>query len=620
VVQNVNGVVSGNVTVQRYVAGGSGYRYFSAPISDASIVDINDNVPLVGFPGTSSPGAFPNIYYYDETNTSPDSMQGWTTPTTLAPGYLLGVQKGWAVRMNGNVTVDLTGNLNNGSLNKTVTHTSSGRYTADGWNLVGNPYASPLNWDVVAGSLPSQIDNAIYYWDPIGEQYAAYVNGAGTNGATKEISSMQAFFIKVNTPGSYTLNTNNNARTTGDPIFFRTAPVNNEMLTLTVSGVGHKDQTIVRFADNGTSLFDRTLDAYKRGSSSTAVPSLYTGVYSDSANLQYAVNTLSDLVQEVSVPLSMKSQVAGSYAINADNLSTFDATSFVWLEDVQANKLQDLRQNPVYSFTSNPVDAAARFVLHFTPPVKISTTSSTCDGKDGSITINNPASVVWVCTVNDAQNNFVSLNNNLIGTQTINGLAKGDYTVIMTSNGYTVTKVIHVDGAAPVKALFSTTTTAINTGQQVVFNNQSTGNGQYNWSFGDGQTSTDQTPTHTYQYAGNYDVVLTIDNGQCNDNYSQTLKVSDVVSGIDNNNQQKTTIFANGTTINIEFANIAVSSSVSIDVLDVMGRKVIATQTVDPASGKYSFEVGDIAIVYYFVKLTGKGFDTVQKVFLGENR
>lgn len=620
-VQNGTGTVSGSVTVQRYVAGGSGYRYFSAPISDASIVDINDNVPLVGFAGTSAPSAFPNIYYYDETNTSIDSMQGWTAPTTLAPGYLLGVQRGWAVRMNGGVTVDLTGNLNNGLLSRTVTNTSSGRYTADGWNLVGNPYASPLNWDAVALGLPSQIDNAIYYWDPIGEQYAAYVNGAGTNGATKEVSSMQAFFIKVNTVGSFSLSTDNNARTTGDPTFFRTARVNNEMLTLTVNGAGHKDQTVVRFADNGTNQFDRTLDAYKRGSSSTAVPSLYTGVYSDNDGLQYAVNTLSSLTQETSVPLSMKSQVAGSYSINAGDLSSFDATSLVWLEDLQTGHTQDLRQNPVYTFTSTPADAAARFVLHFTPAVKFNTVASTCAGNDGSIEIDNAAtSVNWICSVKDAQNNVVAIYNHLSATSLVHSLAKGDYTVQMNSNGYVVTKVIHVDGAEAVKAMFQASTIDATAGQQVTFSNQSTGNGQYTWSFGDGQNSTDQAPTHQYQYAGDYEVVLTVSNNQCTDSHTQSLKVSDVVNGINSADQKNTVIFADGNIINIEFANTASTGNVSIDVIDVMGRKVIATKTVDPTVGKLSFATNDIATGYYFVKVTGKGFDTVQKVFLGDNK
>lgn len=50
-------------------------------------------------------------------------------------------------------------------------------------------------------------------------------------------------------------------------------------------------------------------------------------------------------------------------------------------------------------------------------------------------------------------------------------------------------------------------------GTDIVFNNQSTGNIEsYNWDFGDTNTSTDENPSHQYNIAGTYDVVLTVTN------------------------------------------------------------------------------------------------------------
>ncbi len=45
----------------------------------------------------------------------------------------------------------------------------------------------------------------------------------------------------------------------------------------------------------------------------------------------------------------------------------------------------------------------------------------------------------------------------------------------------------------------------------VQFNNTSAKEGSYKWNFGDGTTSTEKSPTHKYDAAGNYEVTLTID-------------------------------------------------------------------------------------------------------------
>ena len=63
---------------------------------------------------------------------------------------------------------------------------------------------------------------------------------------------------------------------------------------------------------------------------------------------------------------------------------------------------------------------------------------------------------------------------------------------------------------------------------QYNFTNQSQGNATYfSWSFGDGNTSNSQNPTHTYNIAGNYVVCLTIIDSiaGCSDTYCDSLIV-----------------------------------------------------------------------------------------------
>jgi PKD repeat protein len=62
----------------------------------------------------------------------------------------------------------------------------------------------------------------------------------------------------------------------------------------------------------------------------------------------------------------------------------------------------------------------------------------------------------------------------------------------------------------------------------VTFTNASTGGGSYLWDFGDGNTSTDENPVHTYATAGPYTVTLTLTNDCGNDVYTQNIAVSTV--------------------------------------------------------------------------------------------
>lgn len=63
-------------------------------------------------------------------------------------------------------------------------------------------------------------------------------------------------------------------------------------------------------------------------------------------------------------------------------------------------------------------------------------------------------------------------------------------------------------------------------GLQVSFTDQSTGTVTgWMWDFGDGNTSTQQNPTHTYANPGQYTICLTVDNNGCSDVSCTTTSV-----------------------------------------------------------------------------------------------
>lgn len=76
------------------------------------------------------------------------------------------------------------------------------------------------------------------------------------------------------------------------------------------------------------------------------------------------------------------------------------------------------------------------------------------------------------------------------------------------------------------EALFEMSTDTIEANYEVLFTNLSSNANAYNWTFGDGASSDEFQPAHTYTQAGNYEVCLeAINEHGCNDTYCQTLTV-----------------------------------------------------------------------------------------------
>ncbi|MCK5839735.1 MAG: hypothetical protein KAG99_07790, partial [Bacteroidales bacterium] len=107
----------------------------------------------------------------------------------------------------GSETVTFEGVLNNGNLHiEGLTFTGPGipNYNPDyaGYNLIGNPYPSAIDWDHQSITKTS-LDNAIYFWNPLNNGYSAYVDGVGNNPETTNsiIPPMQGFFVRVDAIG-----------------------------------------------------------------------------------------------------------------------------------------------------------------------------------------------------------------------------------------------------------------------------------------------------------------------------------------------------------------------------------------------------------------------------------
>ena len=82
-----------------------------------------------------------------------------------------------------------------------------------GWNLLGNPYPSAIDWNLLTRG--TGIDNALYYYDASIENYRYYIQyqpGFALGNGSQFIPSMQGFMVHANNQGAGSVIIDNTCR------------------------------------------------------------------------------------------------------------------------------------------------------------------------------------------------------------------------------------------------------------------------------------------------------------------------------------------------------------------------------------------------------------------------
>ncbi len=379
-VVNNSGTVIGTATVQRYIDPsrnpGLGYRHYSAPVQSTTVADlatsgfspvVNPAYNTAAVPSATTP--FPTVYGYDEarlsaTNATTQSFdQGFFSPATLSDNLNPG--RGYTVNINASEKVDLTGTLNTGTV--PVGALSRGTEANAGWQLLGNPYPAPLDWNVARTGLPTGVIDAIYTFKSATQytgSYEFYQNGFGTLPGGL-VPAMQGFFLRVsqNVP-AFSFQNNWRVTTYQNPTFNRTTADTRPAVQLDlVSAAGTHEPTFVYFENGATAGFDAHYDADKLPNS--------TGLNLSSeiaGGQRLAVNGLPLLgTAALTVPLTVGVPAAGTYALTAAQLLNLGTTP-VSLHDRQTGAVLNLANQARYSFTTAAgALLTGRFELVFAP-------------------------------------------------------------------------------------------------------------------------------------------------------------------------------------------------------------------------------------------------------------
>lgn len=163
----------------------------------------------------------------------------------------------------------------------------------------------------------------------------------------------------------------------------------------------------------------------------------------------------------------------------------------------------------------------------------------------------------------------------------------------------------------------------MNNKREVTFTPDVTTHQAYKWYFGDGDSSTQVSPTHTYAVFGSYNVRLVITTSQgCRSETSDTLRISSNSIGIAEGNKLKDFVkvypnpFMNSTRVAFTLAE---RSQVQVSIWDVQGRQVavLADGKRDAGKHEYMFDADKYnagAGVYILKVLVNDNYYTTQIV------
>ncbi len=321
------------------------WHLISSPVGSFNSSDVFWNCFLRTF--DESTGAYVNV---GEGSTESTAMLGYATMYYYGGGA------------SNTKELNFSGTLNTGTKNILCSKTLG----QDGWNLVGNPYPSAIDWDLVDnGSFPANLNKTFYVLDGTTQTFKYYLKGGSGNTATQYLPAMQGFFVECNNSAGATLQFGNGYRCSEQESFLKSENANQNVITLKVRGNEIDDQTTIYFREQATAGFDRDFDVHKMFTAAVKPPQ----IYSTQPNEFFAVNAYDESNRPDEVNIGFLSGLSGSYTLAIPDANLIDSDISLLLYDTKLDVHIDLRQMENYSFSYDVNDDPNRFKL------QLSTTS-----------------------------------------------------------------------------------------------------------------------------------------------------------------------------------------------------------------------------------------------------
>jgi hypothetical protein len=362
--------VLGDVTVQRYFGiKDDKDRFISSPVKNAAVSELqNSGVLITGsFTGTSYPctgcdNNGSNLKYYDESEAGVLTkgyigFPGTTNTDTLKRGY------GYALYMWNGVAptqFELRGPINTGTIPfTTVSFHNTGNPNADGWNLIGNPYPSSVQWNST-GWTRSGISAVVWVWDVTAELWRScnFNTPNGGNLPNCKIATGEAFWVQA-TSATPSLSIKETAKVSPGAAFYRERGPSIEGITVSLGHEGYTDNAYIYMNPDGTNDVDRGLDAYKL---ETGIERMSVSLLAGASNKKLLEFVTNDAGFDREIPIGIAGK-DGSYELSFQALGSNFKTDGLYLVDKYQNTVTKLSDTYSFELNNNVISRENRFFI-----------------------------------------------------------------------------------------------------------------------------------------------------------------------------------------------------------------------------------------------------------------
>ena len=223
------------------------------------------------------------------------------------------------------------------------------------------------------------MNNAFYSWNAAAAGYRVYLGTTGTPGVNlgatpistnvppNVIPSQQAFFVKVTSPGSFTLTVRESAKTTSNSgVFTRIAAeqLNRIRISMTKTGDDHQFDAMVRMVEGVSDDYDHGIDAELLAGGNYSVSVSINGV----DNL--LLNSIAPIQQTKNILLNtVYSGNFGAFTFRFLELESLLEQHSMFLKDNLLGTIVPVNEGFSYTYTADMNDAiiSNRFELVLTP-------------------------------------------------------------------------------------------------------------------------------------------------------------------------------------------------------------------------------------------------------------
>lgn len=313
-----------------------------------------------------------NLAQYVETlATTTDNYPGWvaydgyqySSGATLSNTFsTLDLGKGYNYYSASSTTFTMTGTIS--IIDEYEVLSFSGSSDFQGYNLIGNPFSSCINWQtLVTSGQTRSVANAIYFTN--NGNFAAYVNGVGVAGGTEFIPPLQGFFVKSIASNGRVIFDNAARVHNPDQLRYKKKSTAEDMVAsdtismvrLKVSFPGDSADLVVRLNNKATSNFDNEFDAYTFSRTLGDI-----SMWTTTGNSDYCINGLPFPQTTLEVPVGINMKVAGTFRLSASEINKLDIYN-ITLKDLNTNQTYDLKKGEYIEFNAPAGMITNRFLL-----------------------------------------------------------------------------------------------------------------------------------------------------------------------------------------------------------------------------------------------------------------